>query len=326
MGNHVQHMRFNQINRTTLLFLGLCAFSCGSPEQKLRIRVTDESGKPLKDAACMGGWWKDVFVDGTTDQNGVVELTARTARHETLAKAKVPGYYESESYKFMMTSSTMDHWEPWPVEVNLVMKKIRSPHPMYALEPGEGMRFTFPKAAGAAFGFDLMAADWVVPYGKGIVSDCVLSVRKGEAKEDELLPPGTMHLAFSNSADGIIAAADAPLGGSVLASPTEAPISGYLKEFVFSNRPLEDGLFPGLESPRRVWVFRVRSKVDDKGNVVSAHYGKIQGQPVILFFPQGPAFRMTWYLNGTKNERNLEWDQKTNLFSKLDHSHWPGSP
>ena len=274
----------------------------------------------------MGGWWKDVFVHGSTDQNGVVEMTARTGRYETFVKAELPGYYRSKICKFMMTGSTADHWEPWPVEVNLVMKKIRNPHPMYALEAKDAMKFSFPNGEGREFGFDLMVGDWVAPHGKGIVADFVLSPRKGEAKEDEMFPPGTMLLAFSNSADGIIAVPEAPVGGSSLASPTEAPPFGYLKEWEFSNRPSKDGLFPGLDPLRRVWVIRVRSKVDEKGNFVSAYYGKISGHPEILFFPHAPAFRMTWYLNDTKNERNLEWDLKTNLFKNLDRIYWPMSP
>jgi hypothetical protein len=319
-------MNTTKRNRTAALLLVLCTVSCGAPEQKLRIRVTDESGMPLKDAACMGGWWKDVFVHGTTDQDGIVELTGRTGRHETLAKAKVEGYYPSEIYRFMMTDMKGNHWEPWPVEVNLVMKKIRNPHPMYAVKPGEDMKFTFPKVDIPAFAFDLMARDWVAPHGKGKIADCVLTPRKGEAKTNELLPPGTMLMAFSNPNDGIVASADAPTGGSELASSTEAPVSGYLKECVFSNRPMEDGLFPGLELSRRVWVFRVRSKLNEKGNIVNAHYGKIQGQPEILFFRQGPAFRMTYYLNGKENDRNLEWDMKTNLFKDLKQNHWPSMP
>jgi hypothetical protein len=85
-------MYATKMKRTAVLLFALCAVSCGAPEQKLRIRVTDESGTPLKDVACMGGWWKDVFVHGVTDQDGIVELTGQTRRHETLAKATIEGY------------------------------------------------------------------------------------------------------------------------------------------------------------------------------------------------------------------------------------------
>jgi hypothetical protein len=80
------------VKRTAVLLFALCAVSYGAPEQKLRIRVTDESGAPLKDVACMGGWRKDVFVHGDTNMDGIVELTGQTGHHETLAKATIEGY------------------------------------------------------------------------------------------------------------------------------------------------------------------------------------------------------------------------------------------
>ena len=313
-------------NRTVVLLLALAAVSCGEPEQKLRIRVTDESGTPLKDVACTGGWWKDVFVHGTTGADGMVELTGRTGRHETLAKAKISGYYPSEIYGFMMTGMSGNHWEPWPVEVNLVMKKIRNPHPMYAVRPGDGMRFDFPKGDSTSYGFDLMERDWIAPNGKGKIVDFILEARKGDFKPHNDLPPGEIYLSFPNPNDGIIPMEKAPLGGSELLSPQEAPVDGYLKEFSFSSDPLHDGIFPTVELGRRVWIFRIRTKVDEKGKVISGFYGKIQTHPNVLLFPRGPAFRMTYYLNGQENERNLEWDMKTNLFKDLKQEHWPRKP
>jgi hypothetical protein len=59
---------------------------------------------------------------------------------------------------------------------------------------------------------------------------------------------------------------------------------------------------------------------------MSAYYGKIQDHPDVLLFPQGPAFRMTYYLNGKENDRSLEWDMKTNLFKDLNQAHWPRQP
>jgi hypothetical protein len=88
----IETMNTTKMKRTAVLLFALCAVSYGAPEQKLRIRVTDESGAPLKDVACMGGWWKDVFVHGATNMDGIVELTGQTRRHETLAKATIEGY------------------------------------------------------------------------------------------------------------------------------------------------------------------------------------------------------------------------------------------
>jgi hypothetical protein len=62
-----------------------------------------------------------------------------------------------------------------------------------------------------------------------------------------------------------------------------------------------------------VYVFRIRTEVNDEGEVESAHYGKIDGR-IVGWLPQAsPGILMTYYLNGTINDRGLEWDRKNNL-------------
>jgi hypothetical protein len=54
----------------------------------------------------------------------------------------------------------------------------------------------------------------------------------------------------------------------------------------------------------------VRTVLDEKGKVVSAHYGKI--------YPE--QLNIVYYLNPEPNSRSLEYDPARNLFGKL-----PGS-
>jgi hypothetical protein len=55
------------------------------------------------------------------------------------------------------------------------------------------------------------------------------------------------------------------------------------------------------------YYIRVRTKVDDRGNIVSAHYGKIYGD----------FMQFKYYLNPTINDRNVEFDPKQNLMKNL---------
>ena len=59
--------------------------------------------------------------------------------------------------------------------------------------------------------------------------------------------------------------------------------------------------------PNKNYYFRVRTKVDDRGNIVSAHYGKIYGD----------FMQFKYYLNPTINDRNVEFDPKQNLITNL---------
>ena len=64
--------------------------------------------------------------------------------------------------------------------------------------------------------------------------------------------------------------------------------------------------------------FRIRTKLDENGQVVGGYYGKIYGD--IFFLPNSygavivaiPQF--LYYLNPNPLDRNLEWDGDTNLF------------
>lgn len=318
----------------TVLLTSLCLGMCGEPEQKLELTITDESNLPIEGVACKA-WLNhsgttsplDTYVvSGKTDSRGVVVLQGETVRYQTACEAQAPGYYRSSAGGLWIRKQSGNRWEPWPVKIEFVLRKKINPHPMYAYRPAPDSWVTFPQSDLVSFGFDLIKRDWVRPYGQGIVADFVLSTRSGIKKEGELLPQGTMSLSFSNPGDGIISVIDAPTEDSDLMSPREAPLTGYAKEFLFSSRPTQDGLFLGTKTARRVWMFRVRSKVDGKGEVLSALYGKIQGHPDVLLFSRGHAFEMTYYINNRRNDRNLEWDLKNNLFKDLDFVQWPEYP
>ena len=69
---------------------------------------------------------------------------------------------------------------------------------------------------------------------------------------------------------------------------------------------------------RRNFAFRIRTRRDGNGKITSAYYGKIYGDinfkklfGVDTEAVAAPSF--LYYLNLTPNDRNLEWDMKTNL-------------
>lgn len=62
------------------------------------------------------------------------------------------------------------------------------------------------------------------------------------------------------------------------------------------------------------YFFRVRTMKDDKGNIVSALYGKIYGD---FQFDERGRVTFTYYLNPTPNDRNVEFNPKKNLFTDL---------
>lgn len=107
-----------------------------------------------------------------------------------------------------------------------------------------------------------------------------------------------------------------------LTVPHQAPAEGYVGEITlqearsyhapratladYRGRLANNGLF-----------LRVRTRLDKDGNVLSAHYAKIVS-------PQGAGNSFLFFYNPTPDDRNLEYDRKTNLLWKELHPHSPG--
>ena len=72
-----------------------------------------------------------------------------------------------------------------------------------------------------------------------------------------------------------------------------------------------------MRDERKCFCFRIRTKYDEKGNVVEGYYGKIYGDVVMGWSYLGVSrVGFLYYFNPTPNDRNLEWDMKTNLCDK----------
>jgi hypothetical protein len=177
--------------------------------------------------------------------------------------------------------------------ITLVLKKIGKFTAMYAKSI---TYIKFPED-NKPIAYDLVAGDWVAPYGKGINADIFFEKDPIGIKANDI--GSKIIVSFPNKNDGIqIFNSSEEEKGSALRSPHEAPLDGYQSEWIRDPKEYDEN---------RIYLFRVKTKVDDNGNIVSAHYGKIYGD-----FMQ---FR--YYLNPTPNDRNIEFDPKQNLLHGL---------
>jgi hypothetical protein len=155
-------------------------------------------------------------------------------------------------------------------------------------------------------GFDLMAGDWVAPYGKGANADILFVGHFDKHVDGE--SDFTLTVSFPNSDDGIqeFTEPDAEIG-SFLRSSHEAPPDGYQSHWVQADdrkpgKPIETN-----RASNHNYYFRVRTVLDSQGNILSTHYGKIYGD----------FMEFTYYLNPTPNDRNVEFDPNKDLLSGL---------
>jgi hypothetical protein len=148
-----------------------------------------------------------------------------------------------------------------------------------------------------------------LPHGKGISTDIVFTAHreKREANDTDY----KLTVGFPNTGDGIqeFEASTYYLDsrGSALRSAQAAPVRGYQAEWIQAKtrrpgKPMETNW-----DINRNYYFRVRTVLDQNGNVKSALYGKIYGD----------FMQFSYYLNPTPNDRNVEFDPKQNLMKKL---------
>lgn len=315
--------------KKTLLFLCVCGMAVVvtadllSPYHRGRVtvRVVDEQGIPVPNATAGIGFSKNIpagkgwgtrpfSITGQTDTNGIFSAEAE-GNPSGSCSARKEGYYPTLGIDFMFTNVVDDRWEPWNPTLEIVLRKIVNPVPMYAKRVE-----AFIPPMNEPIGFDLAKGDWVVPYGKGDVEDFTFLFRgrfTGARDRDE-----TLQLTFGGSKDGIQGISASPSHGSQLRLPPEAPEHGYTNLWV-----REKTMHPG--SPRRNqeiqpdqnYFFRVRSVVDEQGKIKDAKYGKLHGDFDFGYADSNKVLlTFTYYLN-PDGTRNMEFDPSRNLFTDL---------
>ncbi len=272
----------------------------------MRIGFTGASGSPLPQSG-LSDSKGDFSGEGFSDQ-----LLPSGARKD--------GYYRSSSLGTTFTGSADGKLLPWNQTVELVMRPIGKPVALFARTGW----FEIP-ATTAEVGFDLEAADWVAPYGKGNVADFIFLLSRRYASRTDV--DVQADLRFRNPSDGIREVTLPDLGRqSHLQWEREAPADGYISSFSTSLKSNPKTGFQSTATEQQAFFFRVRSKVVN-GKLVSALYGKISGGFQIT--PDGPnttSIKMTYYLNPNSLDRNLEWDVSRNLFLDLKSLDAPRLP
>jgi hypothetical protein len=282
------------------------------------IKVVDESGRPMSNITVRtsfqvkSSWTSAPEYDSqekVTPKSGVVRFVGRT-EGPVYWRIAPPGYYP------YWGQLQLDGMNLLLEHTNVaVLKKIINP---IAMLNGGGDRYL--PALNVACGYDLVVNDWVAPHGKGKNSDFIFTAN-GEVV-DNLNFRGHLQLRFPNPHDGILQVPFDRFYGSELRLPRVAPANGYQPEWHWrvGYGSLQDQAFqpPVDASTAKVaYVFRVRTAVDDSGQIVRAHYGCLVGE--LAFDPRtdrGAAFlRFNYYLNPTPNDRNLERDPEKTVSS-----------
>jgi hypothetical protein len=313
----------------TLIFSGFailfdgCAFGqtpalpaeLGPHTWTARVKVVGEDGTPIVGANVSvqynvptepnSGDQTYGEVKGLTDKDGMFAADHTDSSDGLAVIASKSGYYDTH----MGHQFYFDEKKRHP-DFTLLLKKIGKPIPMYAkLIDSEPPVFKKTGQPPIAFtntaGYDFMTGDWVAPYGKGVKADVFFTEEYNKKSRNDYYYK--LSVSFPNKGDGIQGSArDWSLGVSGLISSNEAPMDGYQPKYEKTQTSISD----------KIYYFRIHTKLDDSGNVVSARYGKIYGD----------FMQFTYYLNPTPNDRDIEFDPKQNLIQGLQSFEQAKSP
>ncbi len=300
------------------LILTMAATACihaqSFQQWKVSLKVVDEDGQSVTNAQAWiaygippsehqtNDWDK---IEGLTDNNGAFTATHQdTGSYSLGIHIRKVGYYPTDYVYDLGPSYKQELWNP---SLTMTLKKIGKPIPMYAKK----QEIKVPKE-NEPIGFDLMAGDWIAPYGIGKTADLFFTVHRKIVSPQEF--DADLKLTFPNPGDGIAVVPVIPDTGSPLKMPYSASESGYESDRIWRYHNFSESPEPAFG-----YFFRVRTVLDENGNVKSALYGKIHGD--IRFYVGTKAPRagigFNYYLNPTPNSRNMEFDQKQNLIGGL---------
>ena len=269
-----------------------------------------------------------------TDADGFCRVSGETDAGESYFGAGKRGiYYDSKNGDAFFSEHSIlkfGRWLPDDLTVTVRIDRVVRPIPLFAKRVG-GVVYTFRQMAyeaafihdedfgeivttnRVAFSYDLAKGDWLPPYGAGEVADLTATCWKEiTGYKTYEVPAGfktvTNYLShaeitFNGPDNGVCEVKPHELAGILI---REAPDAGYSARLSrWYERRGENN-----SDKNRHYCFRIRTRRDAEGRIVSALYGKVYGDFRINDIA-GIAF--TYYLNPTPNDRNLEFDRKTNF-------------
>jgi hypothetical protein len=286
----------------TVVVAALCAQAQDIHQWRAAFTVTDDSGNWLPAAKV------SVFYDvppqnasnesgkitGLTDANGLFTASHEDKTFRLRFLIQKSGYYSTDIKDDFHGAFTPEHLNR---DVTIVLKKITNPIPMYAKWVD-----TWPLKGDGSAWLNLTTGHWIAQNnGDADIFFTSKTDKRSAADFDH-----TLSISFPNPGDGIQEYIPSEgENGNQLRSTLEAPANGYQSQLVRTNSARPNGAGLADYNENRVYFIRVRTVLDQMGNVKSALYGKIYGDPIFLNF--------YYYLNPTPNNRNIEFDPKQNL-------------
>ena len=283
-------------------------------------------------------WTEEAHPDikkGITDKNGACRLSGRTNCGKCWCWVSEPpiGYYipHHGGEITYVGKSFLGVWQPEDTVVTIALQRVEHPIPLFLKR---AKLFDRENGIGgfdgtnAVLKYDLMVGDWLPPHGNGLFADVRMIAH---LELGETVAIGRTHLVtfyafsvnieFDGEGNGLYEKdfKGENFGIKFRVAPDSGYVSGKRIRFGLEKRIVGPNISPGYfkeSRDDRCYCFRIRSRFDEKGNLVEAYYGKIYGDFKFEGSNKPGGFmgaEFDYYLNPKSLDRNLEWDMKNNL-------------
>ena len=284
-------------------------------QTRIGINVVDDSGNVVPDAKVYFKFFttfeKFYVREVVTGKDGYAECAGAT-RGEVVVRIEKDQFYDTTSHVKYQNVSWNEAvatrmWSKGAVVSRMTLKCMLDPQKKKHIS----VDMKKPPAASKSLPFDILAADWCVPYGKGCVNDINFTFCR-EDTTNYVAYTG-MRMEFSNGADGFYAAEvdDWSKFRYCYVANTNAAYGkclemGRLPE-KYSNAFVQSGY-----DQKRYYVVRFRTVTNEVGHVVSARYGLISEG-----LDCSGGLSMTVQVNVDENDINLEDEWVGRIMNKM---------
>ncbi len=287
---------------------------------RLVYRIVDDEGAPITNQLVHYCWQNDYprkrwSGDKETDGDGVVVIEDKVGSEVAVSVRKKGFYISWEKVKFDWRAGVSPmvkdgKWQPYGERRTLIVKRMKNPIEMVSLHY---MSIAVP-ATNMWLGIDLESFQWTRPYGNGKHDDVLLRFNY-EMHDKYAVKWATMDVSFTNNphAGFYVMPQDAY---SEMKCPYHANTNAV---FLMAHTFRQEFFNKYIDAIREgdCMVFRTRTRVDENGDLVSAHYGKIYG-----LWEFSTAIRAKdVFFNTTPNDTNLE-DLATFKESEQHYRRW----
>ena len=273
----------------------------------VRIKVVDDMGEVVPDATISVTFYtaseKVDVKRGKTDAQGCFSAKGRCIG-EAHAWIRKVGYYDTKIAPAFQKLSNDEvakrrRWADEIVQTDVILKKRRNPAKLI-LKGGTFQELKYP-ATNVVMGLDLQRFDWCPPYGQGKYDDLQIKYDFWRSPTNWFQVYLHLDITMTNCLDGVYLAPtdDFSTMNRCYGADTNAV---YLKalEYVYDRKT--GNVERDVEMPRdKYMVFRTRTKVNDKGELISANYGLIFEKS-----EYGIKLNMRTAFNPKPNDTNLE--------------------